>query len=271
MEISELEQIAREIRIKMIETVFHAQCGHLGGSLSAADILTALYFRVMNIDPANPCMSDRDRFVLSKGHCTPGYYTTLWRRGYFPDAVLSTFDEMGSVLQGHPDMNLTPGVDMSSGSLGQGFSSALGIAMGGAANGQGFCTYALVGDGECQEGQVWETALYAGAKKIKRFMAVIDDNKVQLSAKTHETINMEPFADKWEAFNWDVIECNGHSMAEVVAALEAARDRAEKGPVVVIAHTVKGKGVSFMEDEWQWHGKVPDAKQFEQAIKELSA
>lgn len=270
MNIPELETIAAETRIKMIKIVHEAQCGHLGGSLSAAEILTALYFRIMNIDPENPDMPDRDRFVMSKGHCTPGYYTTLCKRGYFSEETLATFDQMGSILQGHPDMRLTPGVDMSSGSLGQGVSSALGIAMGCAANGDSYYTYALLGDGEAQEGQVWETAMYAGAKKVKRFIVILDRNMVQLSATTSDALNMEPLADKWKAFNWNVLECDGHNMAAVVETVERARDMSDTGPVVVIAHTVKGKGVSFMEGRWQWHGIPPNDEQFEQAMAELT-
>ncbi|MDP6523510.1 MAG: transketolase [Kiritimatiellia bacterium] len=270
MDIPELEAITAETRIKMIRIVHKAQCGHLGGSLSAAEILTALYFRIMNIDPENPDMPDRDRFVLSKGHCTPGYYTTLYKRGYFSEEILDTFDQMGSILQGHPDMKLTPGVDMSSGSLGQGVSSALGIAMGGEANGDSYYTYALLGDGEAQEGQVWETAMYAGSNKIKRFIVILDRNKVQLSATTSDALNIEPLADKWKAFNWDVLECDGHDMAAVVETLERARDMSDNGPVVIIAHTVKGKGVSFMEGRWQWHGIPPNDEQFEQAMSELT-
>ena len=270
MDIPELEAITAETRIKMIRIVHKAQCGHLGGSLSAAEILTALYFRIMNIDPENPDMPDRDRFVLSKGHCTPGYYTTLYKRGYFSEEILDTFDQMGSILQGHPDMKLTPGVDMSSGSLGQGVSSALGIAMGGEANGDSYYTYALLGDGEAQEGQVWETAMYAGSNKIKRFIVILDRNKVQLSATTSDALNIEPLADKWKAFNWDVLECDGHDMAAVVETLERARDMSDNGPVVIIAHIVKGKGVSFMEGRWQWHGIPPNDEQFEQAMSELT-
>jgi transketolase len=266
-----LERVAREIRLSIIRTTHAAGCGHTGGSLSEVEILTALYFRIMNIDPSRPGMPDRDRFILSKGHSTPGYYSVLARRGYFPESVLETFDRVGSMLQGHPDMRKTPGVDMSTGSLGQGLSVGIGMALGGAANRQSFMTWVLLGDGELQEGQVWEAAMYAGSHRVRRLVAVVDLNRVQLVGRTAEVLDLEPLADKWRAFGWQVRECDGHVMAEVIEALEAAKADSLEGPSVVIAHTVKGKGVSFMEGRYEWHGKAPNDEEYEKAFRELSS
>ena len=247
--------------------------GHTGGSLSEADILTALFFRVMqNRDIANR-RTDRDRFILSKGHATPGYYSTLALRGYFPIAVLETFDSLGSILQGHPDMHKTPGVDMSSGSLGQGLSCGIGIQLAAARDPAmaGVRTFVLIGDGECQEGQVWEAALYGGAKKVRGLVGVIDMNGVQLASATPDAVPLEPIVDKWRAFGWTVIDVDGHAMGPLVEALEKARALSEDGPVMVVARTVKGKGVSFMEGRHEWHGKAPNDKEFELAMKEIGA
>ena len=269
--IAELAEIARQIRILILKTTHRAGCGHTGGSLSEADILTALYFKEMNIDPANPGWEDRDRFILSKGHSTPGYYAALAYRGYFDTAELDTFDELGSRLQGHPHMRETPGVDISSGSLGQGLSCGIGMARGGKAKGKDFAVYVLIGDGECQEGQIWEAAMYAGSHQTPRIIAIIDRNKVQLASKTSEAVNLEPFAEKWKSFGWKVFECDGHDMKSLVDSLELARAVSRTGPAVVVAHTVKGKGVSFMEGKWQWHGKAPNDEELTLAMKELGA
>jgi transketolase len=268
-EVAELERIARELRLSIISTTHAAGCGHTGGSLSSVEILTALYFRIMNIDPARPDLPDRDRFILSKGHSTPGYYAALAKRGYFPESALATFDQVGSILQGHPDMTKTPGVDMSTGSLGQGLSVGIGMALGGTANGQEFTTYVVLGDGELQEGQVWEAAMYASARRVQRLVAVVDYNKVQLVGPTAEVLCLEPLSDKWQAFGWLVAECDGHDMSAVVKALDWATVSSRHRPAVVIAHTVKGKGVSFMEGSFEWHGKAPNDDEYERARQEL--
>jgi transketolase len=267
--ITELEKYAKKIRYLILKTTNNAGAGHTGGSLSMVEILTGLYFHIMNINPENPSMEDRDRFILSKGHSTPGFYSTLALRGYFPESELDTFDERDSILQAHPDMHKCPGVDYSSGSLGQGLSIGLGMAMGGAELGQKFTTFVVLGDGESQEGQVWEAAMYAGNRKVKRIVAIVDYNKVQLAARTAETLDLEPFASKWEAFNWRVLQCEGNNMQEVLSAQEEAVKLSQEGPVVILAHTTKGKGISFMEDTCVWHGKAPNNEEFERAINEL--
>ncbi len=267
--IAELKDLAHEVRKLVIGTVHHAANGHIGGSLSETDILTALFFRVMDIDPADDRKKDRDRFVLSKGHSTPGYYSVLARRGFFPLEELDHFDELGSRLQGHPDMHKTPGVDISSGSLGQGLSCAIGMALGNKADGTGFTSFVLIGDGESQEGQIWEAALYAGALRVPSLVAIVDNNGVQLSARTKDVVSVEPLEQKWEAFGWTVLSCDGHDMGEVVATLEKAKADSANGPVAVIARTVKGKGVSFMESTHVWHGKAPDDGEFRSAMAEL--
>lgn len=267
MTIQELEIKAFEIRKLILETTHHAGMGHVGGSLSEADILTVLFFEVMNIDNHNPGWDDRDRFILSKGHCTPGYYSTLALRGFFPLETLKSFDELGTILQGHPDMHKTPGVDISSGSLGQGLSCGIGMALGRKALGKSFYTYVLMGDGETQEGQVWEAAMYAGSNKVNHIIGILDYNKVQLAASTCETLDIEPVSDKWSAFGWDVIQCNGHNITELVNALNKAKVLSPEKPVIIIAHTIKGKGVDFMENKWEWHGKAPNDEEFRCAIE----
>jgi len=266
MTLQELELKAFEIRKLIIDTTHHAGMGHVGGSLSETELLTVLFFEVMNIDINNPSWDDRDRFVLSKGHCTPGYYSTLALRGFFPLETLRTFDELGTILQGHPDMHKTPGIDISSGSLGQGLSCGIGMALGRKALGKSFYTYVLMGDGESQEGQVWEAALYAGSNKVTHIIGITDDNKVQLAATTKETLNIEPIADKWKVFGWDVIECDGHNISELVDTLNKAKTLSLKTPVMIIAHTVKGKGIDFMENRWEWHGKAPNDEEFRKAL-----
>jgi transketolase len=267
--VAELQGIAHELRGLVLKTVHHAANGHIGGSLSEVDILSALFFRIMNIDPDDATKVDRDRFILSKGHSTPGYYSTLARRGYFPVGELDTFDQIGSRLQGHPDMHKTPGVDISSGSLGQGLSCAIGMALGNKAGATSFTTFVLMGDGELQEGQVWEAALYAGASRLQRIVAIVDNNGVQLSAPTREVVGLEPLGRKWEAFGWRVLSCDGHDMADLVATLERAKADSAEGPVAVIARTVKGKGVSFMEGKHEWHGKAPNDEEYRAAMAEL--
>lgn len=267
--IQELKGKAREIRRLILETTHHAGCGHTGGSLSEADILTALYFHIMNIDPREPRNPGRDRFILSKGHATPGFYTTLAHRGFFDTKELKTFDELGSILQGHPDMHKTPGVDISTGSLGQGLSLGIGMRLEGQRRNLPYRVFVLMGDGESQEGQVWEAALYAGARKVKNLIAITDYNKVQLAAPVDQTLSLDSLGDKWCAFGWTVLECDGHDMKGLVETLETACEKAEDGPVMILAHTIKGKGVSFMEGDFRWHGKAPDDKEFAAAMKEL--
>lgn len=266
-----LEDQALEIRKLILKTTFEAGGGHTGGSLSETDILTALYFEILNIDPSNPRNNDRDRFILSKGHATPGYYSVLSKRGFFPESELKTFDCIGSRLQAHPDMNKCPGVDFSTGSLGQGLSIANGIALGGEALGKKFKTWVLIGDGECQEGQVWEAALYAGAHKTKRLIAIVDYNGVQLSSTVSDAVDIHPLADKWKAFNWKVLSCDGHNMKELVETMRKASDLSDDDPVVIIAETIKGKGVSFMEGKFEWHGKAPDREEYSRALDELES
>lgn len=266
--------MARRARRLILSATHRAGMGHVGGSLSEADILVALYFRVMrNLDPARPDAPTRDRFILSKGHATPGLYATLALRGYFPITELDTFDQLGSALQAHPDMHKAAGVDMSSGSLGQGLSCALGMAEASRRSPElgGYRTFVLLGDGELQEGQVWEAALYAGARKLPFVVAIVDYNRVQLASAVDEAVGLEPLADKWRDFGWTVLEVDGHDMAALSSTLEAAREKAAQGPVVVVARTVKGKGVSFMEGRCEWHGKAPDSDQFNAAMAELDA
>ncbi|NCB03006.1 MAG: transketolase [Spirochaetia bacterium] len=267
----ELKEVAADIRKLILTTTHNAGVGHTGGSLSETDILTALFFRVMNVDPKNPRMANRDRFILSKGHATPGYYSTLARRGFFPLETLDSFDQLGTILQGHPDMNKAPGVDMSSGSLGQGLSCGIGMAMASGDLGLDFTSFVLMGDGESTEGQIWEAAMFAGAsnKRIKNIVAIVDYNKVQLASLTKEAVDIGDLSIKYKAFGWHTIEVDGHNMDELVQALLDAKEEAKKGPVAVIAHTVKGKGVSFMENQCAWHGKAPNKKEYEAAMAEI--
>jgi transketolase len=273
--VAELEDLARRGRAHVIRAVAHANGGHIGGPLSAMDMLVALYFRIMRIRPEEPHWPDRDRFVLSKGHSAIGLYTVLAMRGYFPTEELSTFDGIDSRLQGHPDMAITPGVDMSSGSLGLGFSGGLGIAMGGRAAGSDFTTYVMLGDGECNEGIVWEAAHVAERYGLANLVAIIDHNKLQqfgwrgrVASDRRPPYTGTQLVDRWSAFGWHVLEMDGHNMAEVVSTLSAARDHND-GPVAIVAHTVKGKGVSFMEGNYEWHTRVPTAEELQQAMAEL--
>lgn len=267
--IASLTRQAARIRRLVLETVHHAGCGHTGGSLSAVEILTVLYFHAMRVDPANPEKLDRDRYVQSKGHASPTYYAALAERGFFPVEELKTFDQVDSRLQGHPCMKRTPGVDFSTGSLGQGLSGAIGMALARDRLGLHFNVYCLLGDGECQEGQVWEAAMYAGFHKVKGLIAIVDYNRVQLAGTVANTLDLEPFAQKWQAFAWGIGECDGHDVAALVGAVDQAKRDAAGGPIVILAHTVKGKGVSFMEGKYAWHGKAPNDEEFVQAIREL--
>jgi transketolase len=266
----DLARLAYKLRRETIETLWRAQAGHPGGCLSVAEIMTALFFRVMRLDPSHPDWADRDRFILSKGHAAVIYYVALKERGYFSADTLATYDQIGSILQGHPDLH-TPGIDMASGSLGQGLSAGVGMALGARLDKRDDVrVYVLLGDGELEEGQVWEAVL-AGAKfGLDSLCAIVDDNHVQLMGDTAAIMPVEPITDKWRAFGWHVIECDGHDVGAVVAACDAAR--AVKGvPSVIVAQTTKGKGVSFMEDTYLWHSALVNDEQKEQALAELNA
>ena len=267
----ELAKVANEVRKGVVTAVHGAKSGHPGGSLGAADIMTYLYFEEMNIDPADPHRADRDRFVLSKGHAAPGLYSVLANRGYFPVEELETLRHIGSRLQGHPNMNDTPGIDMSTGSLGQGISAAVGMALAAKHWGDSYRVYTLLGDGECEEGQVWEAAMFAGNHALDNLVAVVDHNGLQIDGTIDEVNSAMPLADKFRAFKWHVIElADGNDMAQIEAAFAEARE-VTGAPVAIIAETVKGKGVSFMENQVGWHGKAPNDEQFEQAMAELAA
>ena len=271
MNVLELKKTANEIRKGVLTSVHAAKAGHPGGSLSSAEILTWLYFEEMNIDPKEPRKADRDRFVLSKGHSAPGYYSALAERGFFPKEDLLTLRHTGSHLQGHPNMNDTPGVDMTSGSLGQGISAAVGMAVSAKLSGDSYRVYALLGDGEIEEGQVWEASMFAGFHKLDNLVVIVDNNNLQIDGPVSEVCSPYPIDKKFEAFNFHVINVeDGNDMEQIGAAFKEARE--VKGmPVAIIAHTVKGKGVSFMENQVGWHGKAPNDEQYEQAMAELDA
>ena len=265
-----LQKMAYNVRKGIIIGTSCAKSGHPGGSLSIAEILTYLYFEEMNIDPANPKMENRDRFVLSKGHAAPALYSVLANRGYFPVEELKTLRKTDSRLQGHPDMKNIPGVDMSSGSLGQGISTACGMALSSKHFNSGFRVYTIVGDGESEEGQVWEAVMFAAAKKLDNLVCFVDYNGLQIDGSVEEVNNPAPFESKFEAFGWNVISINGNDLEEIADALAKAKECKGK-PTAIIAKTVKGKGVSFMENQVSWHGAAPNAEQTEQALAELDA
>lgn len=266
----ELIQVANEVRRGVVIGTHAAKSGHPGGSLGAADIITYLYFEEMNVDPADPRRADRDRFVLSKGHCAPALYAALAERGFFPKEDLESLRHVGCHLQGHPNMNDTPGVDMSTGSLGQGISAAVGMALAGKLAKKDYRVYALLGDGEIAEGQVWEAAMSAAKYHLDNLCAVVDVNGLQIDGATKDVMPSEPLDQKFAAFNWNVIHVNGHDYDALIAAFEAAA--ACKGkPTVLIAKTTKGKGVSFMENNAGWHGKAPNDEQYAQAKAEVEA
>lgn len=264
-----LEKTACKVRMGIIEGVHSAKSGHPGGSLSCADILTYLYFDKMNIDPNNPKMENRDRFVLSKGHAAPALYSVLANRGYFDTALLTTLRHIGSILQGHPDMKHIPGVDMSTGSLGQGISAAVGMALSAKHFGNGYKVYTVLGDGEIEEGQVWEAAMFAANKGLSNLTAFVDYNNLQIDGTVEEVNSPYPIDKKFEAFNWYAITIDGHDFDQIEAALKEA-ETVDK-PVVIIANTVKGKGVSYMENAVNWHGAAPNDELYEQAMTELKA
>lgn len=264
----ELKKTANEVRKSIVTAVHSAKAGHPGGSLSAADIFTYLYFEEMNIDPKNPKMADRDRFVLSKGHTAPGLYSVLAERGFFPKEDLVTLRHTGSYLQGHPDMKHIPGVDMSSGSLGQGLSVAAGMAAAGKFDKKDYRVYALCGDGEIQEGQIWEAAMWAGFRKLDNLVVIVDNNNLQIDGTVDEVCSPYPIDKKFEAFNFHTITINGNDFDELRAAFQEARETKGK-PTAIIAKTLKGKGVSFMENAVDWHGKAPNDEQYEIAMADL--
>ncbi len=264
----ELKETAVEIRKGIVTAVHSVASGHPGGSLSAADIFTYLYFEEMNIDPKDPKKEERDRLVLSKGHVAPGLYATLAQRGYFPKEDLKTLRHTGSYLQGHPDMKHIPGVDMSSGSLGQGLSAAVGMALAGKMKKKDYRVYAVTGDGEIQEGQIWEAAMFAGARKLDNLVVIVDNNNLQIDGAVSDVCSPYPIDKKFEAFNFHVINIDGNDFDEIRAALKEARET--KGmPTAIIAKTIKGKGVSFMEDQAGWHGKAPNDEEYRSAMDEL--
>ena len=264
----ELQKMAVEVRKGILTSVHSAKAGHPGGSLSAADIFTYLYFAEMNVDPKDPKKEDRDRFVLSKGHTAPGLYSALAQKGFFPVEDLPTLRHIGSYLQGHPDMKMTPGIDMSSGSLGQGISAAVGMAIAGKLDNKDYRVYTLLGDGEIQEGQVWEAAMMAGFRKLDNLVVIVDNNNLQIDGSIQDVCSPYPIDKKFEAFNFHVINIDGNDFDQIAAALNEAR--ATKGmPTAIIAKTVKGKGVSFMENQVQWHGVAPNDEQYKKAMEEL--
>ena len=264
----ELQKVANEVRKGIITSVHAAKAGHPGGSLSAADIFTYLYFEEMNVDPKDPEKADRDRFVLSKGHTAPGLYSALALKGYFPVEDLETLRHLGSYLQGHPDMKHIPGVDMSSGSLGQGISAAVGMAIAGKMDNADYRVYTLLGDGEIQEGQVWEASMMAGFRKLDNLVVIVDNNNLQIDGAIDEVCSPYPIDKKFEAFNFHVINIDGNDFDQIDAAVKEAK--ATKGmPTAIIAHTVKGKGVSFMENQVGWHGTAPNDEQYAVAMEEL--
>ncbi|MDR0944383.1 MAG: transketolase [Ruminococcus sp.] len=267
---AELKKKAAKIRTSIIDEVYSAKSGHPGGSLSIADTLTYLYFAKMHVDPKNPKMADRDRFVLSKGHCAPALYAALSLRGFFDESELKKLRHIGAMLQGHPDMKHTPGVDMSTGSLGQGISAACGMALAGKIDSAGYKVYTVLGDGELEEGQVWEAAMFASHNKLDNLVAIIDNNGLQIDGKLSDVCSPMPITDKFAAFGWHVITMNAHDFDSIEKAFDEA-EKIQYQPVAIVQTSVKGKGVSFMENNAGWHGKAPNAEQYEQALAEINA
>ena len=266
-DVERLEEQAVQLRRDIVEMIHAAKAGHPGGSLSAVDMITALYFHVMRIDPQNPRWEDRDRFVLSKGHACPALYAALARRGFFDPKHLTTLRQYHSILPGHPDMNKTPGIDISSGSLGNGLEIGVGMAMSGRLHHQDYMTYVMLGDGEVQEGMVWEAAMAAHHHDLGNLVAIVDCNGVQINGWVNEIMTVEPLADKWRAFGWNVVEVNGHNMKDLLTVLHTAKTM--RHPTVILMRTVKGRGVSFMEDDCKWHGNSPSDEELVQAILEI--
>ena len=266
--IQELEKKVVEVRKGIIEAVYSGKSGHPGGSLSIADILTVLYFNEMNIDEKNPKWEDRDRLVLSKGHCSPALYSCLANRGFFEVEKLKTFRNINSNLQGHPDMNKVPGVDMTTGSLGQGLSSANGMAIAGKMNNKNYRVYCILGDGEIEEGQIWEAAMASNKYKLDNLCVIVDNNNLQIDGTIEEVMSSYPIDEKFRSFGFEIIKINGHDIDEILKAFEVARNVKGK-PTCIIAKTIKGKGISYMENQAGWHGKAPNEEQYNLAMKEL--
>jgi transketolase len=266
--INELQAKTRKMRRDIISMVSAAGSGHPGGSLSAVEIMAALYFNVLRHDPADPLWEDRDRFILSKGHAAPVLYAALCESGYMPESEMSTLRKIDSRLQGHPECTLTPGVEMSAGALGQGLSFGIGVALAARLNAKSYYTYVLMGDGELDEGQVWEAAMAAAQFKLDKLIAIVDNNGIQIDGWNKDIMNLEPLNEKWKSFNWNVIEAPGNDITQVLKAFEMAKMNNGK-PSVIIAHTVKGEGVSFMENNPDFHGKAPNAEETKKALKEL--
>lgn len=268
-DINDLKKISNEIRKNIIEQVYSAQSGHPGGALSSVEILTALYFNQMNINPQKPDDENRDRFVLSKGHASAGLYATLAERGFFDKCELKKFRKLGSILQGHPDMKYVPGVDMTSGSLGQGLSVANGMAMVSKLDKRGYRVYCLVGDGEIEEGQIWEAAMTSSHYKLDNLCVIVDNNNLQIDGEVSEVMSIYPVKEKFESFGFEVFEVNGNDIDELITVLQKAKTIKNK-PTAIIAKTTKGKGVSFMENQVGWHGKAPKEEEYKLAIEELN-
>ena len=268
--VERLTGIARELRIADLETIAEAGSGHPGGTLSAADVIAALFFHKLRLRPQEPLWPGRDRFVLSKGHCIPIVYVAMAKLGYFPEEQLKTLRDLGSPLQGHPDRTRLPGIEASTGSLGQGLSIAVGMAMAGKLDGADWRVYCMMGDGESQAGQIWEAAMLAGRRDLNNLCGILDYNQVQQTGKVTERLDIEPVVAKWRSFNWHVREIDGHDIAQIIDALDEAEVVHDR-PTLIVSHTVKGKGVSFMELNSAWHGKAPDAEQLEVALAELRA
>ena len=263
-----LKKIANDIRKGVIESVYNGKSGHPGGSLSCADILTVLYFNQMNLDPKEPLAEGRDRFVLSKGHCSPALYSTLAEKGFFDRKLLNDFRNINSNLQGHPDMNKVPGVDMTTGSLGQGLSSANGMAIAGKMNNKNYRVYCILGDGEIEEGQIWEAAMASNKYKLDNLCVIVDNNNLQIDGTIEEVMSSYPIDEKFRSFGFEIIKINGHDIDEILKAFEVARNVKGK-PTCIIAKTIKGKGISYMENQAGWHGKAPNEEQYNLAMKEL--
>ena len=263
-----LEEMTKKVRLGIIEAVYSNQSGHPGGSLSIADIMTVLYFNEMNIDNENPKWEDRDRLILSKGHCSPALYSALANRGYFPVEDLKTFRNINSYLQGHPDMKHIPGVDMTTGSLGQGLSAANGMAISAKLDNKNYRVYCILGDGEIEEGQIWEAAMASNKYKLDNLCVIVDNNNLQIDGTIEEVMNSNPIDEKFKSFGFQIIKIDGHDIEEIKKAFEVARNVKGK-PTCIIAKTIKGKGVSFMENQVGWHGKAPNKEQYEEAKKEI--
>ena len=268
-DINELQEIAKKARRNILEEVYSAKSGHPGGALSCTDILTVLYFNQMNVDPENPKMEDRDRLVLSKGHCCAALYAVLAEKGFFPEEELKEFRKLGSRLQGHPDLKKLPGIDMTTGSLGQGLSAACGMAIAGKLNNQSNRVYCIVGDGEIQEGQNWEAAMTASHYKLDNLCLIVDNNNLQIDGKISDVMSPYPIVEKLESFGFAVFKVDGNDIENLLKVFEDAKKIQEK-PVAIVANTVKGKGISYMEDKAEWHGKAPKQEEYEQAVSELA-